>query len=250
MFCFVLDNANGNSNGNNVEFRIKNNCRYKIWPGFYGKSKSNPNCPLPFNGGWELGSGQTTSFDVPKDLFAVRMWARTNCRNEGNQFICDTGRCRPSVQCSGSTGEPPVTLAEFTLNGAGKKDYYDVSLVDGYNLKMNIRPLSPNSDEHTAYWCKNVGCNTDLNSICPQVLKKFDKGGKVISCMSACTKFNTPQYCCAGQFGKPETCKPTQWPTNYAAVFKRACQAAYSYAYDDTTSSFFCRKTGYEISFC
>ena len=37
-------------------------------------------------------------------------------------------------------GQPPATLAEFTLNGWGNQDYYDVSLVDGYNLQMSIHP--------------------------------------------------------------------------------------------------------------
>jgi thaumatin family protein len=31
-------------------------------------------------------------------------------------------------------GQPPVTLAEFTLNGANQQDYYDISLVDGYSV--------------------------------------------------------------------------------------------------------------------
>lgn len=36
-------------------------------------------------------------------------------------------------------GVPPATLAEFTLGGtSGNPDYYDVSLVDGYNLPVSI----------------------------------------------------------------------------------------------------------------
>ena len=42
--------------------------------------------------------------------------------------------------CAGRGGEPPVSLAEFTLNGHGGQDYYDVSLVDGYNLPVFIEP--------------------------------------------------------------------------------------------------------------
>ena len=40
-------------------------------------------------------------------------------------------------------GEPPVTLAEFTLNGGGDQDYYDISLVDGFNLPMIMRVVTP-----------------------------------------------------------------------------------------------------------
>jgi hypothetical protein len=33
-----------------------------------------------------------------------------------------------------------VTLAQFTLDGSGGVDLYDVSLVDGYNLPMIVVP--------------------------------------------------------------------------------------------------------------
>jgi hypothetical protein len=35
-------------------------------------------------------------------------------------------------------GVPPATLAEWTLQGDGNRDFYDVSLVDGYNIPMRI----------------------------------------------------------------------------------------------------------------
>ncbi|PPR85430.1 hypothetical protein GOBAR_AA35258 [Gossypium barbadense] len=43
-------------------------------------------------------------------------------------------------ECSSSGASPPATIAEFTLNGAGGLDFYDVSLVDGYNLPMMVSP--------------------------------------------------------------------------------------------------------------
>jgi hypothetical protein len=44
------------------------------------------------------------------------------------------------LQCAGSGAKPPATLAKFTLNGADGLDFYDVSLVDGYNLPMLVLP--------------------------------------------------------------------------------------------------------------
>ena len=43
-----------------------------------------------------------------------------------------------------SAAPPPVTLAEFTLAGSssGDQDFYDVSLVDGYNVGVGVRPSS------------------------------------------------------------------------------------------------------------
>ena len=115
---------------------------------------------------------------------------------------------------------------------------------------MTIEVTNPTVQSNNNYWCKNVACLKDLNSICPSQLKKFNSAGQVIGCLSACEKFNTDQYCCRGAFGTPDTCKSSTWPVNYPSVFKTACPAAYSYAYDDNTSTFFCRTTNYNIKFC
>lgn len=71
------------------------------------------------------------------------MWGRTNCsfndagESTGNGRQCTTGDCGPFLQCKGA-GENPTTLAEFTLAGAHDLSYYDISLVDGYNLPLAI----------------------------------------------------------------------------------------------------------------
>ena len=142
-----------------------------------------------------------------------------------------------------------MTLAEFSLNGWGSQDYYDISLVDGYNIQMSIKPKTVSAGSGD-YWCKTAGCVADINRNCPQELQKLGKDGTVVACLSACEKFNQDSYCCRGSFGKPETCLPSYWPVNYPKLFKSACPAAYSYAYDDHTSTFFCKNTGYDIIFC
>lgn len=43
-------------------------------------------------------------------------------------------------------GETPVTLAEFTMASASGQTFYDISLVDGYNLPVGIISLYPESD--------------------------------------------------------------------------------------------------------
>ena len=131
------------------------------------------------------------------------------------------------------------------------QDYYDVSNVDGYNIQTSIEVVSPNGMQGDPnYWCKNPSCVTDLNAICPPELQKKNAQGKVVACLSACTKFDTDQYCCRGAHNRPETCRSSDWPVNYPAIFKQACPTAYSYAYDDHTSTYFCRNTDYNILFC
>jgi len=125
-----------------------------------------------------------------------------------------------------------------------------VSLVDGFNVKIAFQPTNPSSGNPSAYWCKTPSCNANLNDICPKELRKYGSNGKTIACRSACDKFRTDQYCCAGKFNKPQTCKSSTWPFNYPALFKKACPMAYSYAYDDASSTFFCKNTNYNIIFC
>jgi hypothetical protein len=45
------------------------------------------------------------------------------------------------MKCNGIGGQPPATLAEFTLTGGNGPDVYDLSNVDGNTLGMTIRPI-------------------------------------------------------------------------------------------------------------
>ena len=80
--------------------------------------------------------------------------------------------------------------------------------------------------------CPDTGCLVDLNERCPDELRA--DGGR--ACRSACEAFGSPEYCCNGAYGNPNTCHPSQ----YSQLFKSACPKSYSYAYDDATSTFTC----------
>jgi hypothetical protein len=73
--------------------------------------------------------------------------------------------------------------------------------------------------------CPDTGCLVDLNERCPDELRA--DGGR--ACRSACEAFGSPEYCCNGAYGNPNTCHPSQ----YSQLFKSACPKSYSYAYDD-----------------
>lgn len=176
------------------------------------------------------------------------MWGRTGC----GHGRCETGDCGGGrLHCNGAGGVPPATLAEIQFDGYGGKDYYDVSLVDGYNLKMTMAPVRGTFHKgHGHYDCGRAGCNSDVNEICPRKMQVHGRRG-VVACKSACLAFNTDRYCCRGWFNNPKRCTYFK----YARMFKNACPNAYSYAYDDQKSTFTCRglgwkKTSYEIIFC
>lgn len=228
------------------EFRLYNNCPFTVWPGLLG----NPGKSTPLNGGFQLNSWNTKTFNVEYG-WGGRIWPRRDCDGNGH---CQSGDCGNKIQCNGAGGIPPASLAEFTLDGWGNQDYYDVSLVDGYNLPIQIRLIQGTFRKvsDSKYDCNAAGCYKDLNEICPNELAVWSNGWKV-ACKSACLAFNTDQYCCRGAYDRPETCKSSNWPVNYPAVFKQACPDAYSYAYDDQSSTFTCHgnpTTGYEVVFC
>lgn len=95
--------------------------------------------------------------------------------------------------------------------------------------------------------CKPSSCPANINGACPAQLQQKGPDGKVIACKSACTAFGDPKYCCTGAFNSPQKCPPTQ----YSQFFKKQCPLAYSYAYDDKSSTFTCFKgPNYTITFC
>ncbi|CAA7017133.1 unnamed protein product [Microthlaspi erraticum] len=219
-------------------FTIENNCNHTVWPAI----RSTGSSPLSTTG-FSLKRGEARVIEAPSG-WTGRFWGRTFCsENSTGGLSCATGDCDSrKVKCSGF-GKPPVTLAEFSLDVRGGPDYYDVSLVDGYNLPIVIAPQGDKT-------CSTVGCVNDLKTMCPNELRVKGNTSKmqpIIACMSACQTFRLPKYCC-GTYSATEKCPPT----TYSPVFKRACPRAYSYAYDDYSSSLFtCRnQPSYVITFC
>ncbi|XP_044020752.1 thaumatin-like protein 1b [Aphidius gifuensis] len=234
----------GGSIGN--QMNIKNNCPFTIWPGIQG----NPGHDHLEGGGFELRQGDTKTLNTPGN-WAGRFWARTNCDGSGK---CETGDCGNKIQCNGAGGVPPASLAEVTLKGADGLDFYDISLVDGFNLPLKMEPTGGYVDSRNdQYYCKPSGCYADVNRQCPDQLALRNSAGSTVACKSACEAFHTDEYCCAGAHNKPETCRSTDWPQDYPKMFKDQCPDAYSYAYDDHKSTFTCKgnpDTSYDIVFC
>ncbi|KAJ8536981.1 hypothetical protein K7X08_035382 [Anisodus acutangulus] len=158
--------------------------------------------------GFQLNAGQSASIPSAPG-WSGRLWARTGCT--------------------------------FDASGAGSCQTGDWCIVDGYNLPMVATPQGVNGG------CNATGCVSNLNMGCPKELQVVGGGqGNVVACKSACEAFGLDQYCCAGEFANPTTCRPSF----YSSIFKRACPRAYSYAYDDGTSTFTCKASDYAIIFC
>nr|GLL38530.1 thaumatin-like protein 1 [Ipomoea trifida] len=214
-----------------AKFTFVNNCEQTVWPGILGT-------PTLDATGFELTKGTSRTFQAPTG-WSGRFWGRTGCNfDDSGQGSCLTGDCGSGqMECNGEGAQPPATLAEFTLGAGGSQDFYDVSLVDGFNLPMMVDVSGGGSGR-----CAPTGCGDDLNLKCPAELRT--EGGR--ACRSACDAFKTPQYCCSGAYASPSTCSPSV----YSQIFKSVCPKSYSYAYDDTTSTFTCTDADYIITFC
>lgn len=95
-----------------------------------------------------------------------RIWGRTGCTFDADgRGACETGDCAGELVCKLS-GKPPSTLAEFTLGDT--VDYYDISVVDGFNVPMHF------------------GCNSGpglrcIDPSCPDANHRPDEG-KIHTC--------------------------------------------------------------------
>ncbi|KAI3460599.1 hypothetical protein Pfo_017262 [Paulownia fortunei] len=209
-------------------FTVVNYCRETVWPAVTPGENFG-------GGGFALRPGQTIVLTAPVG-WSGRIWGRTGCNFDRNgNGTCQTGSCGSDLKCTAS-GQTPASLAEFTLAAT---DFYDVSLVDGFNLPIVVTPINGRGN------CSVAGCDGDLRPNCPKELA-VRRGGRTVGCRSACDVFDTDEYCCRGVYGNSATCQPTY----YSKRFKQTCPTAYSYAYDDPSSIFTCSGADYVISFC
>ncbi|XP_048327877.2 pathogenesis-related thaumatin-like protein 3.5 [Ziziphus jujuba] len=227
----------GNSVSHTVTFHIQNKCPFSIWPA----TAPNNGHPVIANGGFYLPRGQTKRVIAPW-TWNGRIWARTGCNFRSNwNSACETGDCDGRLECEGLIGKPPVTLIQVSLQGdQGKPDFYDVSLVDGYNLPVSVAARSAPAK------CSIGGCFKNVNSLCPNELKVLNGRGEVVACKSACLAFNLDYFCCRNEYGSPQKCKPSA----YSKMFKDACPSYYSYAFDSPPPLVSCAAKEYVITFC
>jgi hypothetical protein len=192
-------------------------------------------------------NGGKYTLKVPDNWSGGKIWARTGCVfGADGKGKCLTGDCG-KLRCDGKSPAAPVTMTEWVLQGSDGQDFYDVSLVDGYNVPVTIKPVAGTFTKRNSdmFECGTAGCVSDLNQICFAELQVEDASGNVAGCLSACTKFGSDEFCCAHAYGSLSRCPPTK----YSQLFKSACPYAFSYLYDAETRAFMCRGADYELTF-
>ncbi|CAK9310989.1 unnamed protein product [Citrullus colocynthis] len=218
-FVFFISLISFYSHTHAATFQVRNNCPFTVWA-----------AAVP-GGGRQLNRNDVWTFNVSPGTTAARIWARTNCNFDGSgRGRCQTGDCGGLLQCQ-AYGTPPNTLAEYALNQFNNLDFFDISLVDGFNVPMEFSPTSGGCT-------RGIRCTADINGQCPNELRA--PGG----CNNPCTVFGGDQYCCTAP-------NSSCGPTFYSRFFKDRCPDAYSYPKDDATSTFTCPGgTNYRVVFC
>jgi hypothetical protein len=203
---------------------ITNTCTFTLW------ADALPTTTLPDGGPVELEPGQSFVAGVDNG-WSGRVWGRFGCTTGGNGMLT-------------CVDDPfPSTLAEATLTnmpGTGL-DFYDISLVDGFDLPMAFYPVGFKPDPMHPYSCGAPTCAKDLRPTCPQPLQDV-VGSQTVACANDECKVlgdNMPS--------SPDCIYPNQ----YTEFFKTGCPQAYSYPSDDPTSTFTCKgATDYQVTFC
>ncbi|KAI7861764.1 thaumatin [Spinellus fusiger] len=159
----------------------------------------------PNNFGVRLQPGKSKSFSVPAG-WAGRVWARRECNGLSE---CDA--------------TAPATLAEFAFGAFYGLTFYDVSLVDGFNVPMTI---TPTGDTGPGAPCAPSVC--PKLPVCPPANVYKDKNGKVIGC---------------------ENPDRNTGDTDYARAVKSKCSTVYSFSTDDSATHA-CKTNTFTITLC
>lgn len=298
-------NATGDTG---IPIKITNFCPATIWPALATQEGRGPSTH-----GFELAPKSSKELSVSQD-WQGRVWARTNCSfnadgtaaHDGGRKACDTGDCDGVLDCvvtvrpspvslkvihksNTHQGNPPATLFEIAFQAGENKtnSFYDISLVDGYNLPLSLTHLpqprsllippnltnpsciatppytaAPSTNSNSTYPTPRIPAR-DLTRWCPfpLLLQPPPKPGNGVfplpddhiarpvfsPCLSPCAATVSESDCCTGSHSTADTCSPGLYSNNA----KKVCPDAYSFAYDDGKSTFSIPSGGgWEVTFC
>lgn len=122
--CGVVDVSGARS------IAFVNRCNYPIWISAF---------PTVGNGIQRIEPKARTIYNIPDSGWKGRMWPKTGC--DGNGQNCAVGQSIPPCPPNGC--QPPAeTKVEFFFPVINDRNavWYDISLVDGYSLPMEIIP--------------------------------------------------------------------------------------------------------------
>ncbi|KAI9111463.1 hypothetical protein K1719_017153 [Acacia pycnantha] len=104
------------------------------------------------NKGQKPSQNPNTCILVAHDYKNWSVNGQTQCTQDSTgKFVYLIGGCGfEKPECGGKGASPPATLAEFTLDGVGGLDFFNVSLVDGYNVPTMVVPQGGSAQKQHA----------------------------------------------------------------------------------------------------
>ncbi|ORY87915.1 thaumatin [Protomyces lactucae-debilis] len=140
---------------NSYTIKVINHCAFDVWPAL-GNDVNSPVDIAYADSGFQLWPGADKTITIPNLVNAARLFGRTGCDANGRN--CAVGDCG-SDKCLKNTGVPGVTLAEFSWS-AMRLIFYNISLISGYNLPMQIKTVG--GDACKTYTCTSKDCSDDM----------------------------------------------------------------------------------------
>jgi hypothetical protein len=238
-----------------LELTVTNKCAFTVW------LATTPNFqipPLP-DGEVRLDTGNRYVYSIANAGWAGRFWPKYGCDDAGTNCLFG----QSSAPCPSDGCQPPAdTKIEFNFppQPPTSDSWYDISLVDGYSLPMEIIPRGINQGS-----CIATNCAMSLDD-CPQDETtglgdlRVIKNGQTVACLAPCKKWNYPppygfgfsetvdpgvMFCCPTPPVSPLECRTGPViATKYVNLIHASCPTAYSYAYDDEGGLHNCPEIG------
>ena len=219
--------------------RFINECDQPIWAGASGQVE-----PAGAFDAVSWLDPQACTAVIVREAVSARAFGRTACTGD---------------VCAADGNEGRGTLVQINLPGEGT-DFYDVSLVDGFNVPMAMIPVSTGFVTHGEP-CRAASCAADLTVVCPDELLRYDDQGEVAYCASSCRACDPcpdcldcadpgspacspcgafADFCCTGQ-----ACQDNE----HTMLWKSLCPDAITYPMD--AGGLTCtQRTDFDIVYC
>ncbi|GMH04437.1 hypothetical protein Nepgr_006276 [Nepenthes gracilis] len=146
---------------NTASFHLQSRCNDTIWP----ETQAGAGNLQLINGGPQLKPGQNLTAAAPNGWSAINIWGRQWCSfDQSSKGSWLTSDCGSNLQCGGAGGEPPATLAEFTVYGP--LGFYNDSLVDRFNLPVLIIPHGGSGQCRAVRWVRELNAKEERTVAC------------------------------------------------------------------------------------
>jgi len=174
----------------------------------------------------KIEAGRSHDFKAYAGLMGFRLWPKMRCRSDGNG--CRIGQSGGRGQTCGTDGNwrcQPHIDSKFEASFGTRRDYFDMSLVDGYTLPFKLKLRGCSIRNFGSFW----DCSGLHLDVCPRANREF-YNGRLLGCHARG--------------------RPGRGTRTYIDLVHRKCPRTYAYDLDDKNGNHNCAHgTTYELTF-